>query len=222
MGQWQPARQCRQNRQQWQIGSSVEFGSVGLLATPRVESAVKSRHNKDFANSTDALLAWQSFLFENQLSYFKDHVYLKSNYWNEIREMSVFFFKFKLLWSKAQHTSFNTCSPLIILYFENRNWLIKRSKWLFPWFFVSILISDLGYIFWWSVMRWPYVNFKKQDAQVRTRAFIKKGFFLALILLACLITSSLIHEVTTLMEKLFKLWERHLSVQIAYLIEKGF
>ena len=133
-----------------------------------------------------------------------------------------FFLKFKLLWSKAQHTSFNTCSPLIILYFENRNWLIKRSKWLFPWFFVSILISDLGYIFWWSVMRWPSVNFKKQDAQVRTRAFIKKSFFLALILPACLITSSLIHEVTTLMEKLFKLWERHLSVQIAYLIEKGF
>jgi hypothetical protein len=26
----------------------------------------------------------------------------------------------------------------------------------------------------------------------------------------------------TLMEKLFKLWERYLSVQIAYLIEKGF
>jgi len=45
------------------------------------------------------------------------------------------------------------------------------------------------------------VNFKKQDAQVRTRAFIKKGgFFLAFILLAC-ITSSLIHETTTLMKK---------------------
>jgi hypothetical protein len=50
------------------------------------------------------------------------------------------------------------------------------------------------------------VNFKKQDAQVRTRAFIKKGvFFLALILSACIITSNLIHEATTLMEKLFKL-----------------
>ena len=31
------------------------------------------------------------------------------------------FLKFKLLWSKTQHMSFNTCSPLIILYFENRN-----------------------------------------------------------------------------------------------------
>jgi len=49
------------------------------------------------------------------------------------------------------------------------------------------------------------VNFKKQDAQVRTRAFIKKGVFLALILSACIITSNLNHEATTLMEKLFKL-----------------
>jgi len=52
------------------------------------------------------------------------------------------------------------------------------------------------------------MNFKKQDAQVRTRAFIKVVFFfffLAFILLACIITSSLIHEATTLMEKLFKL-----------------
>jgi len=109
---------------------------------------------KDFANSIDTLLAWQSFLFGNQLSYFKDHVYLKSNYWNEIREMSFFllfflkvFLKFTSL-VKGQHTSFNTCSSLIILYFENRNWPFKRLKWLFPWFFVLILISDLGYIFW--------------------------------------------------------------------------
>ena len=48
------------------------------------------------------------------------------------------------------------------------------------------------------------------------------SFFLASLLSACIITRSLIHEVTTLMEKLFKFWERHLSVQIAYLIKKGF
>jgi hypothetical protein len=46
--------------------------------------------------------------------------------------------------------------------------------------------------------------------------------FLASILSACIITNSLIHEATTLMEKLFQFWERHLSVQIAYLIKKGF
>jgi hypothetical protein len=66
----------------------------------------------------------------------------------------------------------------------------------------------------------------KQKAQVKTWGFIKKDcfLFLAPILSACIITSSLIHEATTLMEKkkLFKFWDRHLSVQIAYLIKKGF
>jgi hypothetical protein len=46
--------------------------------------------------------------------------------------------------------------------------------------------------------------------------------FLTSILSACIITSSLIRDAMTLMEKLFKFWERHLSVQIAYLIKKGF
>jgi hypothetical protein len=118
----------------------------------KVSRSIDIASVKDFANSIDAFLAWQSFLFGNQLSYFKDHVYLKSNYWNEIREMSFLkkkkvFLKFTYLF-KGQHTSFNTCSSLIILYFENRNWPVERLKWLFPWFFVLILISDLGYIFW--------------------------------------------------------------------------
>jgi hypothetical protein len=73
-------------------------------------------------------------------------------------------------------------------------------------------------------MRWPSVDFKKQDVQVKTWGFIKKdgSFFLAPILSACIIISSLIHEVTTLIEQLFKFWDRHLLVQIAYLIKKGF
>jgi len=76
--------------------------------------------------------------------------------------------KFKLLWSKAQHTLFTTCSPLIILYFENRNWPVEILKWLFLWFFVSILISDFRNIFWWFVMRWPFYEFQKQDANEHT------------------------------------------------------
>jgi hypothetical protein len=64
----------------------------------------------------------QSFLFWNQISYFKGHVY--SSLIVEIKSkrclfLKVFFLKFKLLWSKTQHTI--QCSPLIILYFENRN-----------------------------------------------------------------------------------------------------
>ena len=89
---------------------------------------------------------------------------------------------------------------------------------------MSVLIFDLGYIFSRSAMRWPSVNFKenkrlKSKLEDSSRKIV---FFLAPILLACIITSSLIHEATTLMEKLFKFWERHLSVQIVYLIKKGF
>jgi hypothetical protein len=65
---------------------------------------------------------------------------------------------------------------------------------------------------------------EKQGTQVKTRGFIKKWLlsFLAPVLSTCIIRSSLIHEVITLMKKLFKFWERYLSVQIAYLIKKGF
>jgi hypothetical protein len=38
------------------------------------------------------------------------------------------------------------CSPLIILYFENRNRPVVRLKWHFPWFFVSTLNYDFWYI----------------------------------------------------------------------------
>jgi hypothetical protein len=107
-----------------------------------------------------------------------------------------------------------------VLYFENRNWPVARLKWLFfSWFFIFILNSDFGYIFWWSVIRWPFVNFKNKMLRLyQERLFL----FLAFILSTYIITSSLIHEVTTLIEKLFQFWERRLSVQIAYLIENGF
>ena len=63
---------------------------------------------------------------------------------------------------------------------------------------------------------------KKQDAQVKTWGFVKKDcFFWAFILSTYIITSNLILEVSTFMEKLFKFWECHLSVQITYLIKKG-
>jgi hypothetical protein len=180
---------------------------------------------EDFANLIDVLLVCQSFLFWNQISYFKDHVYssliveMKSErcpFWN-------IYFENQAFWSKTQHTLFKIWSLLIVLYIENRNWLVVRLKWFFPWFFVSILNSDFRYIFWWSMMRWPFYEFQKQNAQVKTQGFIKKGcFFWAPILSACIITSSLIHETTTLMAKLFKFWERHLSVQTACLIKKVF
>jgi hypothetical protein len=58
---------------------------------------------KDFANSIDVLLVRQSFLFWNQLSHFKDHVYSSLICWNEIREMSILesIFENKFLCSKT-------------------------------------------------------------------------------------------------------------------------
>jgi hypothetical protein len=117
---------------------------------------------KDFTNSPDVLL-WQSFLFWNQISYFNGHVYssLIVEMKSEKCQFLKVFLKIKFLRSKIQHTLFKICNPLIVLYFKNRNWPIVRLKWLFPWFFVSILNSNFGYIFWLSVMRWPFMNFKK-------------------------------------------------------------
>jgi hypothetical protein len=105
------------------------------------------------------------FLFDNlSCSGINSHIskimpISKSNCWNQIREMSVFFFlKFKLLWSKTQHASFITCSPLIILYFENRNWPVERLKWLFSmvlyvnfnlWSWVYLLIVCDEVTFLW-------------------------------------------------------------------------
>ena len=65
----------------------------------------------------------KSFLFWNQLSHFKDHVYSKSSLlkWNE---RCFFFwkrsFENQAFWSKTQHTSFKICHHLIVLYFEKK------------------------------------------------------------------------------------------------------
>ena len=84
------------------------------------------------------------------------------------------FFKFKLHWSKTQHASFNTCSPLIILYFENRNWPVERLKWLFSmvlcvnfniWSWVYLLIVCDEVTFLWI---------SKQDAKVKTQALSRE------------------------------------------------
>jgi len=74
---------------------------------------------------------------------------------------------------------------------------------------------------WWGDL---FMNFKEtRCSNQNLRLYQERLFpFLALIVSTCIITSSLIHEVITLIEKLFKFWERHLSIQIAYLIKKGF
>jgi hypothetical protein len=184
---------------------------------------------KDFANSINALLVWQSFLFRNQLSYFKDHIYSRSNCWNKIRD--VIFFKSIFFLSQASSIKDPThviqCNPLIVLYFEEKKKKLTRckNKMAFPmvfcvsfnlwsWVYYLMVCDEVAFCEFQET-RWSCQNLRFY----RERLFL---FFLALILSACIITSSLIHEATTLMENFFKLWERHLSVQIAYLIKKGF
>ena len=120
---------------------------------------------------------------------------------------------------KKSNTSHSNTQSFNCLVFWKQKVTRCKIKMVFSWFFVSILKSDFGYIFWWSVMRWHCCEFQKQDAQALSRKVVS---FLSIYFINNIITSSLIHEVLTLIEKLFQFWQCHLSVQIAYLIEKEF
>ena len=96
--------------------NTVYFPSHGPLHCPRWSSFQKVSRSVDvisvkgFANSISVLLVWQSFLFWNQLLYFKGHIYssliveMKSKRCQFLKV----FLKIKLLRSKIQHTLFNT------------------------------------------------------------------------------------------------------------------
>ena len=105
---------------------------------------------------------WKSFLFWNQISHFKGHVYssLIVEMKSERCQFLKVFLEIKLYWSKIQHTLFNIVLWLSCILREKKLTRCK-IKMAFPWFFVSILNSNFGYIFWLSVMRWPFMNFKK-------------------------------------------------------------
>ena len=208
------------------------FSSQGPLYCPQVVKFSRSV-KKCWCNSCQGFCKLDRysscltiFLFWNQLSYFKDHVYWKSSLlkWNQRCpflkrpfENQAFFF------SKIQHTLFEIYGPLIVMYFENRNWpVVRQMAFFFMVLCIHFRLWFWGISFdglWWGDL---YVNFKNKT-QVKSQALSREVVsFWAFILSACIITNSLIHEVTTLMEKLFKFRERHLSVQIVYLIKKGF
>jgi len=144
--------------------------------------------------------------------------------WNQ-RDVSFwkYFLEIKLCRSKIQHTLFNVVVWLSRILRGRKNGPIVRLKWLFPWFFVSIWNSNFGLLIVCDEVTF-YEFQEKQGTRVKTWGFITKDcfFFLATILSACIIISSLIHEVTKCMKQLFNCWDRHLSVQIAYLIKKDF
>jgi hypothetical protein len=105
---------------------------------------------------------WKSFLFWNQISHFKGHVYssLIVEMKSERCQFLKVFLEIKLYWSKIQHTLFNIVLWLSCILREKKLTRCK-IKMAFPWFFVSILNSNFGYIFWLSVMRWPFMNLWK-------------------------------------------------------------
>jgi len=102
---------------------------------------------KDFANSIDILLVWQSFLFWNQISYFNGDVY--SSLIVEMKSERCPFskrpFENQAFLSKIQHTLFEIYSPLIVMYFENRNWPVVRLKWFL---FFMVLCIHFKLWFW--------------------------------------------------------------------------
>jgi CRISPR/Cas system-associated endoribonuclease Cas2 len=138
------------------------FSEVHCIA-PRSVEKNWCHFCQEFANSVNVFLIWKSFLFWNQISYFKGHVNssLIVEMKSERCQFLKVFLEIKLCWSKIQHTLFNVVLWLSCILREKKNWLVVRLKWLFPWFFVSILNSNFGYIFWLSVMRWPFMNFKR-------------------------------------------------------------
>jgi len=166
------------------------------------------------------------FLFWNQLSYFKDHVYSKSSLlkWNQRCpflkrpfENQAFFQR-----SNTRYLKYTVLWLSCILKTEMTHCKFKMT--FFMVLYVNFNLWSCVYLFT-VCNEVTFCEFQgKQKAQVKTWGFIKKDcfFFLAPILSAYIITSSLIHEATTLMKKLFKFWDCHLSVQIAYLIKKGF
>jgi hypothetical protein len=138
------------------------FSEVHCIA-PRSVKKNWCHFCQEFANFVDVLLIWKSFLFWNQISHFKGHVYSSLIVEMESKRCQFFkvFLEIKLYRSKIQHTLFNVVLWLSRILRERKNRPVVRLKWLFPWFFVSILNSNFGYIFWFSVMRWSFMNFKK-------------------------------------------------------------
>jgi hypothetical protein len=74
--------------------------------------------------------------------------------WNEIRDV-VFWkdlLKIKLYDQRPTYVIQNI-HPLIVMYFENRNWPIVRLKWLFFFFFFMVLCNHFRLWFWVHLLR---------------------------------------------------------------------
>jgi len=67
---------------------------------------------------------------------------------------------------------------LAIHYMQSFDYLVFSKQILIClaplWFFVSILISYFGYIIWWYLTRWPYVDFNSKSLESRLEALSRK------------------------------------------------
>jgi len=135
---------------------------------------------KDFANSVDILL-FNNLSYSGINSHISKIMSIQSLVcWNEIRDVLFWkdLLKIKLFFKDPTHVIRNIQSFDCHVFWKQKLTRCKTKMVFFLWFFVSILDSDFGYIFWWSMMRWPSVNFRKQKALVKTWGFIKKDCFL--------------------------------------------
>jgi len=116
---------------------------------------------QEFANLVDVFLLKIFLILESNLTFQRSCLF-KSDCWNEIREMPIFesiFGNQALLVKDPTHAI--QYSPLIVCILREKKLTRCKIKMVFPWFFVSILNSNFGYIFWLSVMRWPFMNLWK-------------------------------------------------------------
>jgi len=88
---------------------------------------------QESANSVDVLLIWKSFLFWNQISHFKCHVYssLIVEMKSERCQFLKVFLKIKLRWLKIQHTLFNVVLWLSCILRERKKWNHCKIKMAF-------------------------------------------------------------------------------------------
>ena len=109
------------------------FSKVHYIA-PRSVEKNWCHFCQESANSVDVLLIWKSFLFWNQISHFKCHVYssLIVEMKSERCQFLKVFLKIKLRWSKIQHTLFNVVLWLSCILREIEKWTHCKIKMAFP------------------------------------------------------------------------------------------
>jgi len=117
--------------------NTVCFPSQGPLYCPQVVNFSRSVekcwcHSYQGFCKFDRCFYLTIFLVLESNLIFQRSCLFKSNCWNEIKEMSILksiFGNQACLVKDPTHAI--QCNPLIVLYFENRNWPGVRLKWLF-------------------------------------------------------------------------------------------